>query len=96
MQGNRASIAVGSMNTLDIAELELVGASQRVRLAERELEEFLREHAGENASPELRQSLDREEILLRTELDAAQRRHRESLAQVEELRASEECERGAQ
>lgn len=77
------------MSTLDIAELELVGASQRVRLAQQELEEFLRENAGENASPELRQSLDREESLLRTELDAALRRHKESLAQVEELKDRE-------
>jgi hypothetical protein len=83
------------MNTREILELELVGASQRVRLAQQELEEFLREHAGENASPELRQSLDREESLLRTELDAALRRHNESLAQVEELQVSELPRKGA-
>ena len=48
------------MSTRGILELELIGAHQRLRQAQQELEEFLREHAGETASPELRQSLDRE------------------------------------
>jgi hypothetical protein len=78
------------MSTREILELELVGASQRVLLAQQELEEFLREHAGENASPELSQSLNREQQALMTELDAALRRHKESLTQIEELRDREQ------
>lgn len=74
------------MSTLDIAQLELIGAKQRLRLAERALETFRREHGTKPVSPELAQSFAREEQMLMCELDSALRRHNESLAQVEELR----------
>jgi hypothetical protein len=78
-----------------VAELELIGARQRLRLAERQLENFRREHANKSVSPELAQALAREEDSLLCELDSALRRHRESLAQVEELQVSELPRKGA-
>ncbi len=77
------------MNTREILELELEGASQRVRLAQRTLEDFLQEHAGVTYSAELARSLDHERESLECELDAAIRRHKESLLQFEELKDRE-------
>jgi hypothetical protein len=73
------------LSTLDIARLELIGARQRLKIAERELQDFLEEHAGVAVPAYVRQSLAREEEALQTELDAAIRRHKECLAQFEEL-----------
>jgi len=77
------------LSTLDIARLELIGARQRLKIAERELEDFLEEHAGEPVSGDMRRSLAHEETALETELDAAIRRHKECLAQFEELQDRE-------
>lgn len=68
---------------LDVMRLEVAGAEQRVRLARRALEDFLQEHASRVYGAHLARSLDHEREGLECELDAAIRRHRESLEQFQ-------------
>jgi len=81
------------MSALHTARLEVLGAEQRLRLARRALEDFLQEHAGIVYGADLVESLDHERESLECELDAAQRRHRESLAQFQELQDQQEAVR---
>jgi len=56
--------------------LELAGAAQRLAIAKQAVADFLIEHGTDYAaSPEMRESLERERAMLETELDAARRQH---------------------
>ncbi len=58
------------------AQLELNGAAQRLAIGEQALADFVSEHGdGDAVSAELRESLERERVMLETELDAARRQH---------------------
>jgi hypothetical protein len=70
----------------EAAELELLGAKHRLDLAMRGCKDFLAEHGGQVASPELQASFERERFAVETELDSARRRYAECARQYAELK----------
>jgi hypothetical protein len=71
------------------AHLELQGAAQRLAIAKQALADFDAEHGNDYpASPELRESHERQRAVLETELDAARRQHGHSAEEYGRYKSS--------
>jgi hypothetical protein len=75
------------------AKLALESAEQRLIKAQRNLQDFLIEHQDETPSPELAQSFAREEDLLTTEADEAQRFFTKCATDLKELEGASGLEK---